>query len=439
MVTWNSPNLVSVTQELPLLPMFAQSFKTEALSTTHNMFAESQMLTANTGAAGEHCQWIQWAVVQKGWSLSISRHDSAHLALIYFPLRKVHMVQFAATGPAQLQVQHPGMLALNAPAIWPGVTPPETFPRSPSPCQPLCALWAMRHGPPPRAGRRGEDGDSGKKKGVPGGCGSPAPQHQPCTGIACHRGWVTFVRHRWLLFLSPPELCLTACPYAGSLAALGTQGAVCLWSDGEWLLHAGTWLWTASSGVGSAFPSPMSPAFTTSQPWLWHYALPSVTREPCYSLQTWQCSNIGLFGTLQMNRAACPIFQSTAALSPSLALTLNWEFALLLWQLHFYFHAVLPVSQPEDSSICRKATPLQASFPWCLITLRDIEIAKPGTALWSLSSCDFKGAERDAVLKAFLTLFLGRKEREQPALIKSLLFFFFLKRSPHAKIWFKEH
>lgn len=140
-----------------------------------------------------------------------------------------------------------------------------------------------------------------------------------------------------------------------------------------------------------------------------------------------------------MNRAACPIFQSTAALSPSLALTLNWEFALLLRQLHFYFHAVLPVSQPEDSSICKKATPLQASFPWCLITLRDIEIAKPGTALWSLSSCDFKGAERDAVLKAFLTLFLGRKEREQPALIKSLLFFFFLKRSPHAKIWFKEH
>lgn len=83
---------------------------------------------------------------------------------------------------------------------------------------------------------------------------------------------------------------------------------------------------------------------------------------------------------------------------------------------------MLPTSQP-DANICKKATPVQASFPWCLITLNDIEIAEPRTALWSLSSCDFKGAERDAVLKAFPALFLGRKEREQPALIKSIFFF----------------
>jgi len=76
--------------------------------------------------------------------------------------------------------------------------------------------------------------------------------------------------------------------------------------------------------------------------------------------------------------------------------------------------------------------------PLCKITLHAIEIAQPGTALWSLSSCNFKGAERDAVLKAFPALFSGRKEREQPALIKSI-FFLSLKQSPHANIWFKEH
>lgn len=116
-------------------------------------------------------------------------------------------------------------------------------------------------------------------------------------------------------------------------------------------------------------------------------------------------------------------------------LSSHWE---LLQQLHFYFHAVLPTSQPEVAKLCKKNLPCKqtrASFPGCLLTLNDIEITGPGTALWPLSSCDLEGAEGDAELKGIPARLSGIKERDQLALIKSI----FLKRSPHAKIWFKEH
>lgn len=144
--------------------------------------------------------------------------------------------------PLQLWVQHPGMLQLNAPGIWPGASTPGTFPRLPTPCHPLrdIAMGNEPRGPSEgRQEKRGDDWDSGKRKGVPEGCGSLAPQHQLWSGKASHRAWVTLVRHGWHLLLFLPELCLSACPYVGSLAALGTRGAVCLRSDGEWLHSCG--------------------------------------------------------------------------------------------------------------------------------------------------------------------------------------------------------
>lgn len=58
MVTSDSLGMVSVTQGLPLFLMFAQTFKTEVLSNTSQVFAKVQMLAANKDAAGEHHQQV---------------------------------------------------------------------------------------------------------------------------------------------------------------------------------------------------------------------------------------------------------------------------------------------------------------------------------------------------------------------------------------------
>lgn len=42
-----------MTQELPLFLLFAQAFKAEALSITHNIFAEGQVFIANREVVGE--------------------------------------------------------------------------------------------------------------------------------------------------------------------------------------------------------------------------------------------------------------------------------------------------------------------------------------------------------------------------------------------------
>lgn len=92
---------------------------------------------------------------ERGWSLSVSRNDITHRALIYFPLQKVHVVGFAPQAASAAVVAVP----------WDAAAQCTTFDlvfhlQGPSPgCPHLATIsmtlpWAMNHRAPLKAGRR---------------------------------------------------------------------------------------------------------------------------------------------------------------------------------------------------------------------------------------------------------------------------------------------
>lgn len=107
-----------------------------------------QQTGTQLGNAANGCDEQLWG---RGWSLAVSRHDSAHIALIYFPLRKVHVVGFAPQGPSAAAGAAPWDAGAECTGHLTWCPPSRDLPKAtltlpPSPCPAGNETWSPSKG-----------------------------------------------------------------------------------------------------------------------------------------------------------------------------------------------------------------------------------------------------------------------------------------------------
>lgn len=174
--------------------------------------------------------------------MAVSRCNSTHTDLIQFPVQKVYMEGVAPQGPsaaADAASQDPGAECTRN---WTWCSFSRDLPEATLTLPLSLFPAAMRHGHgvSPRAGRRkGEVTGTLTRERSAWGLWQPSTSNtDPREGLfAVEVG--SHLSDTGVFYLFSCLSVLTAGPYAGLLAALGTRGAVCLWSDGRWLHSCG--------------------------------------------------------------------------------------------------------------------------------------------------------------------------------------------------------
>lgn len=180
----------------------------------------------------------------RGWGLSVSRNGITWIALIYFPLHKVHVVGFTPGSLCSCGCS-PRDAVAQCTSICPGASPAGTFPRLPRHCHHLhdIALGSEPQGPSEGRQEKGgdDDKDSGKRKEVPEGCGSFVPKHQLQSGTASHKAWVSQTLLTFIPFpASAVSKCLPICWLTGSPGHPGCAVPVVRWRVASPLQGAGS-------------------------------------------------------------------------------------------------------------------------------------------------------------------------------------------------------